>query len=129
MKEKLCLEENFGSHSVKFQYHSPFTIPCLISQDDSLTLKQNTKFIFVLSLAQNITLARSSKAARKQYCVELGINSTMIYVNYARHSRMFPFSLGAKQLIFPPCSDVSVQRIKHINIQVRSKHLEFFQLF
>lgn len=108
MTEKFWLERKFGGPPIK--YHSQFTIPCLLSQDYSLTLKQSTKFVFVLSLVQNINLARTSKAARKQYCVALGINNAMIYVNYVRHSRLFPFAFGAKQLIFPPSSDVSVQK-------------------
>jgi len=107
MTEKFWLEGNFGGHPVK--YHSQFTIPCLLNQDDSLALKQSTKFIFALSLVQNINLTRTSQAARKQYSVELGINNPVIYVNYVRLSRLFSFTFGAKQLIFPPSSNVSVQ--------------------
>lgn len=76
----------------------------------TLNTERITKFVFVLSLLQDINLARRPKAGRKLYCVELGINTRMIYVNDVRHNRLFPFAFGTKKLIFPSSSDVSVQK-------------------
>lgn len=72
-----------------------------------LTLKQITKFVFVRSLLQNINFARRSKAGRETVLCGTRIDNRMIYVNYVRHRRLFPFAFGAKQLIFPPSSDAA----------------------